>query len=63
MLQQPRNISPLSRETVCFFMFVDEETHESLSTDGSDQSFFDNGIWRVVVVHKTKWEGNFLLEL
>lgn len=51
LLQQPKNISPQSRKNICFFMFVDEETQQSLTRVSSERNLMENGLWRVVVVH------------
>ncbi|KAG0584792.1 hypothetical protein KC19_3G234700 [Ceratodon purpureus] len=51
-LQQPKNISEEAKKSVCFFMFVDEETEAAL--DDYDENFRSTkqvGLWRVVVVH------------
>lgn len=51
-LQQPKNISEEAKKSVCFFMFVDEETEGAL--DDYDENFKSTkqvGLWRVVVVH------------
>ena len=51
-VQQPKNISEEAKESVCFFMFVDEETEAAL--DDYDENFRSTkqvGLWRVVVVH------------
>lgn len=49
-LQQPKNISKAAEESVCFFMFVDEETETSLDEYEGFQSTKRVGLWRVVVV-------------
>ncbi|XP_044497164.1 probable hexosyltransferase MUCI70 [Mangifera indica] len=50
-VNQPSNISDYSRKTVCFFMFVDEETEAYLKANsGLDRSKM-MGIWRIVVIH------------
>ncbi|KAK4787563.1 hypothetical protein SAY86_011396 [Trapa natans] len=49
-IQQPRNISDYSKKTVCFFMFVDEETEAYLKNTSAMDSDRRSGIWRVVVV-------------
>ncbi|KAF5742278.1 F3H9.11 protein isoform 3 [Tripterygium wilfordii] len=51
MVQQPSNISEYSKKTVCFFMFVDEETEAYLKKNGGLGSNRRVGLWRVVVVH------------
>ncbi|GLT82867.1 hypothetical protein SLE2022_012000 [Rubroshorea leprosula] len=50
-IQQPSNISEYSKQTVCFYMFVDEETEAALKRDGGLVNSKKIGIWRVVVVH------------
>jgi hypothetical protein len=51
-LQQPKNISEEARKSVCFFMFVDEETEAALGDYDEDfKSTKQVGLWRVVVVH------------
>eukprot|EP00250_Pteridium_aquilinum_P014028 c21729_g1_i1 orf=1484-2644(+) len=56
LLQQPRNISPYSRRTVCFFMFVDEETQQSLSEVKEDKNSIEPGVWKIVVVHNMPYK-------
>ena len=48
-MQQPKNISKFSKDTVCFFMFLDEETEAAIknTTIGHTKKI---GLWRVVVV-------------
>ncbi|XP_050212496.1 probable hexosyltransferase MUCI70 [Mercurialis annua] len=50
-VQQPSNISEYSKQTVCFFMFVDEETEAYLKQHGGLDSSRKIGIWRIIVVH------------
>lgn len=50
-LQQPKNITDESKRSVCFFMFVDEETEASLNDYDNFKSSKQVGLWRVVVVH------------
>ncbi|GLU23001.1 hypothetical protein SLE2022_390360 [Rubroshorea leprosula] len=50
-IQQPTNISEYSKQTVCFYMFVDEETEAELKRNGNLVNSKKIGIWRVVVVH------------
>ncbi|GLT51396.1 hypothetical protein SLA2020_248100 [Shorea laevis] len=50
-IQQPSNISEYSKQTVCFYMFVDEETEADLKHNGGLVNSKKIGIWRVVVVH------------
>lgn len=51
VIQQPSNISEYSKKTVCFFMFVDEETETYLKKNSGLDSNRKVGIWRIVVVH------------
>ncbi|KAM1592966.1 hypothetical protein FF2_036407 [Malus domestica] len=50
-INQPRNISDYSKETVCFYMFIDNVTEAYLRTSGKMGSDRKVGIWRTVVVH------------
>ncbi|KAI4368163.1 hypothetical protein MLD38_016750 [Melastoma candidum] len=50
-MQQPSNISEYSRKTVCFFMFVDEETEAFLRNSSAIDENRKSGLWRIVVVH------------
>ncbi|KAM7255252.1 hypothetical protein ACFE04_020493 [Oxalis oulophora] len=50
-VHQPRNISDYSRHTVCFIMFVDEQTEAYLKANSYLDSTRKIGIWRIVVVH------------
>ena len=50
MMQQPKNISDISKKTVCFYLFVDEETEAYLKNSTTWDSSNRIGIWRVVVV-------------
>ncbi|XP_031248707.1 uncharacterized protein LOC116106480 isoform X2 [Pistacia vera] len=50
-VNQPSNISEYSRKTVCFFMFVDEETEAYLKANSGLDSSKMMGIWRIVVIH------------
>ncbi|KAI9385324.1 hypothetical protein POPTR_011G053000v4 [Populus trichocarpa] len=50
-IQQPRNISEYSKNTICFFMFVDEETEAYLKNNSGLNDSRKVGIWRIVVVH------------
>ncbi|XVE51344.1 hypothetical protein DITRI_Ditri02bG0032600 [Diplodiscus trichospermus] len=51
IIQQPKNISEYSKQTVCFFMFVDEETEADLKTNGGLDESKKIGVWNIVVVH------------
>ncbi|KAM1235525.1 hypothetical protein ACFX13_005058 [Malus domestica] len=50
-INQPRNISDYSKETVCFYMFIDDVTEAYLRTSGKMGGDRKVGIWRTVVVH------------
>ncbi|KAJ7946985.1 Inner membrane protein oxaA [Quillaja saponaria] len=50
-INQPRNISDYAKETVCFYMFIDEETESYMKTSGTLGSGKKIGMWRIVVVH------------
>ncbi|XP_030479791.1 probable hexosyltransferase MUCI70 [Cannabis sativa] len=49
-INQPKNISEYSKETVCFFMFIDEVTEAYVKTAGTMDSNRKIGVWRIVVV-------------
>ncbi|KAJ7524008.1 hypothetical protein O6H91_18G073000 [Diphasiastrum complanatum] len=51
ILQQPKNVSKKAKNTVCFFMFVDEETAKFLSKAKFNETSRKIGLWRIVVVH------------
>lgn len=50
-INQPSNISEHSRKTVCFYMFVDEETEAYLKENSGLDNSRRIGIWRIVVIH------------
>ncbi|KAG5234969.1 F3H9.11 protein [Salix suchowensis] len=50
-IQQPHNVSEYSKNTICFFMFVDEETEAYLKNNGGLNDRRKVGLWRIVVVH------------
>ncbi|KAJ1263692.1 hypothetical protein BS78_09G205600 [Paspalum vaginatum] len=51
ILQQPENISDFSKDTVCFFMFLDEETETAIKNSTTiDHHTKRIGLWRIVVV-------------
>ncbi|KAJ6824333.1 uncharacterized protein M6B38_382660 [Iris pallida] len=50
IIQQPRNISEASKRTVCFYMFVDEETEAYIKNTTTLDSTKRVGLWRVVVI-------------
>ncbi|KAK4589943.1 hypothetical protein RGQ29_020496 [Quercus rubra] len=55
-INQPRNISDYSKETVCFYMFIDEETEAYMKKTGTLGPSKKVGVWRVVVVHNLPYE-------
>lgn len=50
IMQQPENISEFSKDTVCFFMFLDEETEAAIKNTTMVDNTKRIGLWRVVVV-------------
>ncbi|KAK8941337.1 hypothetical protein KSP39_PZI010779 [Platanthera zijinensis] len=50
VMQQPKNISEVSKRTVCFFMFLDEETEAYIKNSSSLDNTNRVGLWRIVVV-------------
>ncbi|KAJ7968566.1 Inner membrane protein oxaA [Quillaja saponaria] len=50
-INQPKNISDYAKETVCFYMFIDEETEKYLKSSGTLGISKKIGLWRTVVVH------------
>ncbi|KAH7546001.1 hypothetical protein FEM48_Zijuj01G0154600 [Ziziphus jujuba var. spinosa] len=55
-INQPRYISEYSMKTVCFYMFVDEETEAYMKASVALGSSKKNGLWRIVVVHNLPYE-------
>ncbi|XP_065619897.1 probable hexosyltransferase MUCI70 isoform X2 [Quercus suber] len=55
-INQPSNISDYSKETVCFYMFIDEETDAYMKKTGTLGPSKKVGLWRVVVVHNLPYE-------
>ncbi|XP_043808551.1 probable hexosyltransferase MUCI70 isoform X2 [Manihot esculenta] len=55
-IQQPSNLSEYSKKTICFFMFVDEETEAYLKKNSGLDSSRKIGIWRIVVVHNLPYK-------
>uniref|UniRef100_A0A7N0RF34 TOD1/MUCI70 glycosyltransferase-like domain-containing protein n=1 Tax=Kalanchoe fedtschenkoi TaxID=63787 RepID=A0A7N0RF34_KALFE len=49
-LRQPTNVSDIAKKTVCFFMFVDEETEAFLKTSAGLDSSKRIGLWRITLV-------------
>ena len=57
VINQPKNISEYAKNTVCFFMFIDEETEASLKETGIIlESSKKIGLWRIVVVHNLPYK-------
>lgn len=50
IIQQPKNVSELARETVPFFMFIDEETEAYLKNSSILDSSKRVGLWRIILV-------------
>ncbi|KAL1327158.1 hypothetical protein HN51_037246 [Arachis hypogaea] len=50
-INEPADISTYSKETVCFLMFVDEETEKYLKSSGKLGSSKMIGLWRIIVAH------------
>ncbi|KAK8944723.1 hypothetical protein KSP39_PZI007637 [Platanthera zijinensis] len=50
VMQQPRNISEISKRTVCFYMFLDEETEAYIKNSSGLDDTKRVGLWRIVVV-------------
>ncbi|KAG4383922.1 hypothetical protein GLYMA_13G179300v4 [Glycine max] len=48
-INEPNNISDYSRKTVCFLMFVDEETEKYLISSGKLGISKKIGLWRIIV--------------
>ncbi|KAF8703868.1 hypothetical protein HU200_031964 [Digitaria exilis] len=57
ILQQPENISDFSKDTVCFFMFLDEETEAALKNSTTIDHTRRIGLWHVVVVRNLLYSG------
>ncbi|XP_042520569.1 probable hexosyltransferase MUCI70 [Macadamia integrifolia] len=50
IIQQPKNISEASKKSICFFMFIDEETEAYMRNSSVLDGGNKVGLWRVVVV-------------
>ncbi|KAF3451473.1 hypothetical protein FNV43_RR07568 [Rhamnella rubrinervis] len=50
-INQPKNIGKYAKETVCFYMFIDEQTEAYKKSSASLRSSKKIGLWRIVVVH------------
>ncbi|GAU42841.1 hypothetical protein TSUD_387340 [Trifolium subterraneum] len=48
-INEPKNISEYSKQTVCFLMFVDEETENYLRSSGRLGASKKIGLWRIIV--------------
>lgn len=55
-INQPSNISAHSKDNVCFYMFIDEETEAYMKTTGTLGSSKKVGLWRIVVVRNLPYE-------
>ncbi|KAF3451472.1 hypothetical protein FNV43_RR07567 [Rhamnella rubrinervis] len=55
-INQPQNISEYSKENVCFYMFIDEETEAAIKSAGTLDSSKKVGLWRVVVIHNIPYK-------
>lgn len=49
-MQQPKNISEAAKRSVCFYMFVDEETAAYIKNSTTSSSANRVGLWNVVIV-------------
>ncbi|KAI0507943.1 hypothetical protein KFK09_014071 [Dendrobium nobile] len=56
VMQQPKNISEVSKRSVCFYMFLDEETEAYIKNSSSVDSTKRVGLWRIVVVRNLPYE-------
>ncbi|PKU77273.1 uncharacterized protein LOC110094319 isoform X1 [Dendrobium catenatum] len=56
VMQQPKNISEVSKRSVCFYMFLDEETEAYIKNFSSVDSTKRVGLWRIVVVRNLPYE-------
>ena len=50
-INQPKHIGKYAKETVCFYMFIDEQTEAYMKSSDSLGSSKKIGLWRIVVVH------------
>ncbi|KAG0483118.1 hypothetical protein HPP92_011202 [Vanilla planifolia] len=50
VIQHPKNVSETSKRTICFFMFVDEETNTYIRNTSTLDGTKQVGLWRLVVV-------------
>ncbi|KAJ3670994.1 hypothetical protein LUZ60_008420 [Juncus effusus] len=56
ILQQPKNVSEESKRSVCFFMFVDEETEKYIRNYTSIDENKMVGLWRIIVVRNLPYQ-------
>lgn len=56
VMQQPKNISEVSKRTICFYMFLDEETEAYIKNSSIVDSRQRVGLWRIVVVRNLPYE-------
>lgn len=50
VIQQPKNISEAAKKSVCFYMFVDEETEASIRNTTTLGDGMKVGLWRLILV-------------
>ncbi|CAA7402467.1 unnamed protein product [Spirodela intermedia] len=50
IMQQPKNISEAAKRSVCFYMFVDEETAACIKNSTTPGSTNRVGLWSVVII-------------
>ncbi|KAL8140503.1 hypothetical protein V2J09_006524 [Rumex salicifolius] len=55
ILRQPRNISETAKRTVCFFMFLDEQTEQYMRNTSVIDGSKKVGLWRTVVVRNNPY--------
>lgn len=56
VMQQPKNISEVSKRTICFYMFLDEETEAYIRNSSIVDSTKRVGLWRIIVVRNLPYE-------
>ncbi|CAN4078932.1 unnamed protein product [Withania somnifera] len=56
LIRQPQNISEYAKGNVCFYMFVDEETENSMRNSSKLDSSMRIGLWRIVIVHNLPYD-------
>lgn len=55
LLRQPRNISETAKRTICFYMFLDEETEQFMRNNSVIDGSKKVGLWRTVVVRNNPY--------